>query len=143
MIRGKFYYVTELADGVEAADSSSRGEPLKPETYVPKPSGLNNPGRPLSIRAMPVRRPFFGERVDHLHKNGLIHHDVKPSNVIFVGGVPKLAGIELVARMSDAQSFIRTPGFVHLRAWNCASRTSTLWKLLYEISTGKEPPRFS
>jgi TolB-like protein len=48
----------------------------------------------------------------HLHRHNLVHRDVKPSNIIFVEGQPKLADIGLVADVSEARSFVGTEGFI-------------------------------
>ena len=42
----------------------------------------------------------------------LVHRDVKPSNVIFVNGRPKLADIGLVTDASDQCSIVGTEGYL-------------------------------
>ena len=47
-----------------------------------------------------------------VHDAGLVHRDVKPSNIIFVNHAPKLADIGLVAAIDDPPSNVGTSGFV-------------------------------
>src|SRR5260370_260970 len=75
----------------------------------------------------------------HLHRRGLIHRDVKPSNIILVNGIAKLADIGLVADISEARSYVGTEGFIPPEGPGTPQADIySLGKVLYEISTGKD-----
>jgi serine/threonine protein kinase len=74
-----------------------------------------------------------------LHKHGLTHRDVKPPNIIFVGGVPKLADIGLVTDGSAVETYVGTEGFIPPEGSGSApADIYALGKVLYEISTGND-----
>src|SRR5204863_4648944 len=76
--------------------------------------------------------------LEALHERGLTHRDVKPSNIIFIDGVPKLADIGLVAATGQ-QSFVGTEGYVPPEGPGSAQADIySLGKLLYELSMGKD-----
>jgi eukaryotic-like serine/threonine-protein kinase len=70
------FYVMELCDGGSLASRIEAGGPLEPGALVPII---------VSVAAA------LGE----LHRRGLIHRDVKPANILFTGGRPKLADFGL------------------------------------------------
>ncbi|MDB6039296.1 MAG: serine/threonine protein kinase with repeat [Verrucomicrobiales bacterium] len=147
-----FYYVMELADStLVAADvrrliSLPQGEPTvktseSPDVdYVPKTlrAELKQYGLLPIERCLEIGRAL-ASALAYLHQHGLVHRDVKPSNVIFVGGVAKLADIGLVAGVDDSRSFVGTEGYIPPEGPGKPSADCySLGKLLYELSTGHD-----
>ena len=74
----------------------------------------------------------------HLHGQGLIHRDVKPSNIIFIKGIPKLADIGLVTDVEATRSFVGTEGFIPPEGPGAVQADLySLGKVLYEMSMGR------
>ena len=86
------FYVMELCGGGSLASRIEAGGPLEPGELVPIM---------VSVAAA------LGE----LHRRGLIHRDVKPANILFTGGRPKLADFGL-AKSGDGLGFdtLTAPG---------------------------------
>jgi WD40 repeat protein len=160
---GYFYYVMELADDlngecrVQSAEGGKDDRGQRTEvggqksvvgfnaaSYTPKTlaSEIRTRGRLPFAECLPLGLTL-NLALGHLHRNGLVHRDVKPSNIIFVNGVPKLADIGLVTDFDETQSFVGTEGFIPPEGPGTKQADLyALGKVLYEAGMGKDRREF-
>lgn len=142
---GYFYYVMELGDPLNP------GWEREPSTY--KPRDLVSERRRFAGQKLPVRECLdiglaLAGAVDFLHRQGLTHRDIKPQNIIFVNGRPKLADVGLVAeiRPRDREgTAVGTPGYMPPPPESPGTPHADIYALgmlLYVLSTGHNPSYF-
>ncbi|MFC5049611.1 SUMF1/EgtB/PvdO family nonheme iron enzyme [Rubritalea spongiae] len=134
-----YYYVMELGDdfhtGVEI-------NPVEYEARTLRSDLVTAGGEPLDIDFCLDVAFRLSDALAYLHERDLAHRDVKPSNVIFVGGKAKLADIGLVA-VRDQRTFVGTEGFVPPEGpGSSQADLYSLGKVLYEMVTGKDRLQF-
>ena len=154
---GCFYYVMELADAAQREVISEAVTSKSVESQRPVMTGslttdaLITDYSPRTLRSELARfvrlAPAdaaqlvlrLAHALAHLHAHGLVHRDIKPGNVIFVHGQPKLADIGLVTDVGSSHSFVGTEGFIPPEG--PGTRQADLYglgKLLYELATGRD-----
>ena len=101
-----FYSVMDLADHEFGGEFSE-------DTYRPKTLASMLGG----VKALPIDESVklgiaLAKGLETLQRHHLLHRDIKPGNVIYVGGRPVLSDPGLVVEESEAASLVGTPGYV-------------------------------
>ena len=138
---GFFYYVMELADSTSGrpADEKEFADKYRPLTLAAR---LND-GQPLPVEDCLQLAQSLAGALTHLHDGGLLHRDVKPSNILYVDGLPKLGDIGLVAEAGESRSFVGTEGYVPQEGpGSVKADLFALGKVLYQMLTGLDRTRY-
>jgi hypothetical protein len=140
---GYFYYVMELGDALDPGWELN-GKPYQPRDLA-RSCGEAEGGRLPARECIRIGIALL-EALDFLHQHGLVHRDVKPANIIFVNGRPKLADVGLIHDVKLESELIGTefymppppepPGTI-------VADIYALGKVLYVISTGKSAKSFA
>jgi CHASE2 domain-containing sensor protein len=139
-LAGHFYYVMELGDPLEP------GWERDPSTYKPRDLAsecARAQGGRLGARECLRIGLELSDALDFLHRQGLTHRDIKPQNIIFVNGRPKLADLGLIAeiRPPDQQrTLVGTPGYMPPPPELPGTPQADIYALgvvLYVLSTGR------
>jgi CHASE2 domain-containing sensor protein len=142
---GYFYYVMELGDPLEP------GWEQEPSTY--KPRDLVSERARSHRRRLPVRECVriglaLSDALDFLHRQGLTHRDIKPQNIIFVNGQPKLADMGLITEIrppDQERTLVGTPGYMPPPPERPGTPQADIYALgmvLYVLSTGRSAAYF-
>lgn len=140
-----FYYVMELGDSIVPGWQSD------PSTYRPRDLVSERkkfPGEKLPVRECLRIGIALADGLSFLHRQGLTHRDIKPQNVIFVNGEPKLADIGLIAAIrppDEERTYVGTPGYMPPppeRPGTPQADIYALGMMLYVLGTGKQPTFF-
>jgi serine/threonine protein kinase len=132
---------------MELADDAIEGRPFNPAIYEARTLKyeLEKSGRRQRLPAAKCIEIglAIANGLQILHSERLVHRDVKPSNIIFVNGVPKLADIGLVTDHEGTLT-IYTPQAYSAPEPKHAARADiySFGKVLYEMCTGLPVERF-
>jgi len=143
--KGYFYYVMELGDPLKP------GWEREPSTY--KPRDLVGERARAQGRRLPVRECVriglaLSDALDFIHRQGLTHRDIKPQNIIFVNGQPKLADLGLITEIrppDQERTLVGTPGYMPPSPERPGTPQADIYSLgmvLYVLSTGRNAAFF-
>ena len=142
---GYFYYVMELGDPLEP------GWEQEPSTYKPRDlvsERVRSRGRRLPVRECVRIGLALSDALDFLHRQGLTHRDIKPQNIIFVSGQPKLADLGLITEIrppDQERTLVGTPGYMPPPPERPGTPQADIYALgmvLYVLSTGRSTAYF-
>ncbi len=126
---------------MELADDMESDRQVNPSVYKPK-TLKNELARRGHRQRLPAAKCVaiaigLARGLQILHEGGFTHRDVRPSNIIFVNGIPKLADIDLLAG-HDASLASYIPKHYAAPEGSHSSQADifSFGKTLYEMCTG-------
>jgi serine/threonine protein kinase len=142
---GFFYYAMELGDALVSGWEKTPSE-YKPRDLVTIRAELR--GRRLPARECITIGIKLCAALEFLHKQGITHRDIKPQNIIFVNGEPKLADLGLIREIrpdDQERTLVGTPGYMPPLPERPGPLTADIYALgmvLYVVCTGRQPGLF-
>ena len=103
-----FYAVMDLADDEFGREHSSDEAAYRPKTLA----SVINGEKALPLGECVKLGISLAKGLVELQRHHLLHRDIKPGNVIYVGGRPVLSDPGLIVEESEAASLVGTPGYV-------------------------------
>jgi serine/threonine protein kinase len=129
-----FYYVMELADD---AVSGREFDPARYQALTLSEFRRRSPGQFVTADETIRLGCKLAEGLAALHAAGLVHRDIKPNNVVFIGGEPRLADIDLVRPAEASLSLGGAQGYSPLEGpGRPAADVFSLGRTLYATVTG-------
>jgi len=101
-----FYCIMDLADDVD------HGRRIHPAEYQPRTlrTDLDRRHR-LPVPECTRIGMALASALGHLHRHGVVHRDVKPSNIIFIDNEPRFADVGLVEDIGETSTFVGSEGY--------------------------------
>ena len=131
-----YYYVMDPADPLDPDDDIESYAPLTLKEKID--SSLNGipPSEVLDISIQ------LASALNYLHSLELLHRDIKPDNIVFINGKPKLTDPGLVKGAEAEGSFVGTHGYIAPEGPGYGSDQYALGKTIYRMLTGNHAKDF-
>lgn len=128
------YCLMELADDATGQDwAGTDSRPLTLQGY------LSDLGKGMPLEECLNLALKLARALGYLHAHGLVHRDVKPSNIVIIEGQPRLADIGLLSTESTSNSIVGTYGYIPVEGpGKKPADVFALGKVIYEMATGKD-----
>ena len=129
-----FYAVMDLADD-EFGGSPDSSDGYRPKTLASVIEGE----KALPLKECVKLALSLAKGLTVLQRHHLLHRDIKPGNVLYVGGCPVLSDPGLIVEESEAASLVGTPGYVPPEKFtDAASDIYSLGRTLKAASFGRQ-----
>jgi len=142
---GRLFYVMEAADNALATTDAAPGCNYTPDTLAYR---LRD-GRRMECRDAIELCQRLLDALEPLHLAGFAHRDIKPDNLIFVKGTPRLSDPDLLCDNSRTMSLVGTLGYMPPEILQKPSLNKgpmadifAVGKMLYVMATGLIPEAF-